>query len=76
MIKLANFFAPCKVIQNSIRFWIPRCGFQIPGAGFRTPSQISFLTFLLNKDQIEEKFKRKYNFYDSLSMSQINRRLY
>ena len=21
--------APCKVIQDSIRFWIPRCGFRI-----------------------------------------------
>ena len=33
--------APCKVIQDSIRFWIPRCGFRIPGAGFRIlPLQI------------------------------------
>ena len=28
-------FAPCKVIQDNIRFWTPRCGFRIPGAGFR-----------------------------------------
>ena len=28
-------FAPCKVIQDSIASWIPRCGFHIPGAGFR-----------------------------------------
>ena len=34
-------FAPCKIIQDSIRFWIPRCGFRIPGAGFRIlPVQI------------------------------------
>ena len=33
--------APCKVIPDSIRFWIPRCGFRIPGAGFRIlPLQI------------------------------------
>ena len=28
-------FASCKVIQDNIRFWTPRCGFRIPGAGFR-----------------------------------------
>ena len=33
--------APCKVIQDSIRFWIPNCGFRIPDAGFRIlPVQI------------------------------------
>ena len=33
--------APCKVIPDSIRFWIPRYGFRIPGAGFRIlPLQI------------------------------------
>ena len=26
--------APCKVIQDSLGFWIPRCGFQIPGTRF------------------------------------------
>ena len=26
--------APCKVIQHSLGFWIPRCGFQIPGTRF------------------------------------------
>ena len=33
--------APCKVIQDSIRFWIPSGGFRIPDAGFRIlPVQI------------------------------------
>ena len=35
-------FTPCEVIQDSIRFWIPRWGFRIPGARFRIPSQITF----------------------------------
>ena len=40
-VKKIYCFAPCKVIQDSIRFWIPRCGFRIPGAGFRIlPVQI------------------------------------
>ena len=34
-------FAPCKVIEDSIRFCIPCCGFRIPGAGLRIlPVQI------------------------------------
>ena len=24
------YFGPCKVIQESLGFWIPRCGFRIP----------------------------------------------
>ena len=35
------YLARCKVIQNSIRFWNPSCGFQIPDPGFRIlPVQI------------------------------------
>ena len=35
------FDAPCKVIQDSIRFMIPHCRFWIPGAGFKIlPVQI------------------------------------
>ena len=33
--------------------------------------KLPFLTFLLNKDQIKENFKLKYNFYDTSCMSQI-----
>ena len=29
-------FTPCKgIIQHSLGFWIPRCGFRIPGTGFQ-----------------------------------------
>ena len=31
-------FAPCKGIQGSLGFWIPRRGFRIPGAGFQSLS--------------------------------------
>ena len=35
-----NFdFAPRKVIQDSLELWTPRCGFRIPGSGFRIPFQ-------------------------------------
>ena len=39
-----KIFAPCKVIQGSLGFWIPRCGFwicgfRIPGAGSGIPCQ-------------------------------------
>ena len=30
-----GLIAPCKRIQNSLGFWIPRRGFQIPGTGFQ-----------------------------------------
>ena len=40
-------------------------------------SQITFLTFLLNKNHtIDEKFKLKYNFNNTLCISLINRRLW
>ena len=33
---IAQFgFAPCKGIQDSLGFWIPRHGFRIPGTGYR-----------------------------------------
>ena len=31
-------FAPCKGIQDSLGFWIPRHGFRIPGTGFQSLS--------------------------------------
>ena len=31
-------FAPCKGIQDSLGFWIPRRGFRIPGTGFKSLS--------------------------------------
>ena len=34
----APLFAPCKEIQDSVGFWIPRCRFRIPSTGFRTLS--------------------------------------
>ena len=34
----APLFAPCKEIQDSVGFWIPRCRFRIPSTGFRTSS--------------------------------------
>ena len=34
----APLFAPCKDIQDSVGFWIPRCRFRIPGTGFLTLS--------------------------------------
>ena len=41
LTSLYFWFASCKVIQDSIRFWIPRCGFRIPDAGFQIlPLQI------------------------------------
>ena len=31
-----SLFTPCKgIIQHSLGFWIPRCGFRIPGTGFQ-----------------------------------------
>ena len=30
-----NSVVPCERIQDSLGFWIPRCGFQIPGTGFQ-----------------------------------------
>ena len=39
-------------------------------------SQITFLTFLLNKNHtIDEKVKLKYNFNNTLCISLINRKL-
>ena len=32
---LLAHIAPCKEIQDSLGFWILRCGFRIPGAGFQ-----------------------------------------
>ena len=29
----------CKLIQDSLKFWIPSCGFRIPGTGFWIPCQ-------------------------------------
>ena len=34
-------FAPYKVIQESLRFWIPRCGFWTPYTGFWIPRQLN-----------------------------------
>jgi len=31
-------FRPCKGIQDSLEFWIPRCRFRISGSGFQTLS--------------------------------------
>ena len=31
--------APSEIIQDSLVFWIPRCGFRIMGSGFRIPGQ-------------------------------------
>ena len=49
------------------RCWIPDSTPADSGFHLKKP----FLTFLLNKDQIKENFKLKYNFYDALCMSQI-----
>ena len=49
------------------RCWIP--DFTPADSGFHL--KLPFLTFLLNNDQIKEKFKLKYNFYDTSCMSQI-----
>ena len=35
---LKRFIAPYKGIQDSLGFWIPRRGFQIPGTGFQSLS--------------------------------------
>ena len=32
-------FSPCEVIRESLGYWTPHCGFQIPGSGFRYPPQ-------------------------------------
>ena len=40
MLKSADLLlAPCSRIQESLGFWIPRRGFQIPGIGFRIHCQ-------------------------------------
>ena len=31
-----QWFSPCKGIQDSLGFWIPRHGLQIPGPGFQS----------------------------------------
>ena len=31
-----RLIAPCKRIQDSLGFWIPRCVFRIPGTGFQS----------------------------------------
>ena len=33
-----HLFTSCKGIQDRLGFWIPRCGFQIPGTGFQSLS--------------------------------------
>ena len=33
-----HLFALCKGIQDRLGFWIPRCGFQIPGTGVQSLS--------------------------------------
>ena len=30
-----NSCVPCERIQDSLGFWIPHCGFRIPGTGFQ-----------------------------------------
>ena len=42
--------ASSKVIQDSLRFWIPRRGFRIPGAGFRSLSvELGFWIPIINE---------------------------
>ena len=36
--RLLAHIAPCKEIQDSLGFWILRCGFRIPGTGFQSLS--------------------------------------
>ena len=36
-------FAPCKAIQDSLEFWIPRRGFQVPVNEFRIAYQWKIL---------------------------------
>ena len=39
-IPYQSLLAQCKGIQDSLGFWIPRCGFRIPGTGFQSFSWI------------------------------------
>jgi len=40
LVNALVYFATCKVIQDSLGFWNPRCGFRIPGNGFWIPCVI------------------------------------
>ena len=35
-IPYQSLLAQCKGIQDSLGFWIPRCGYRIPGTGFQS----------------------------------------
>ena len=35
LLRLNEASPPCKGIQDSLGFWIPRCGLRIPGTGFQ-----------------------------------------
>ena len=67
-------FAPCKGIQDSVGFWIPRRGFRIPGTGFQSLSvEVGFwisivsgipdaLSCISNSKAPENSGFRKHNF--------------
>ena len=40
--ELAQSITPSKEIQDSLEFWIPHCGFRIPGTGLRILCQWNF----------------------------------
>ena len=49
-----GLIALCKGIQNSLGFWIPRRGFQIPDSRSWIPVFVSGLTWILDFSQLRD----------------------
>ena len=64
------YYIPCKVLQDSMRFWIPHCGFQIPSAGLRIlPVQIPHSK---TQNIPDFSFWFAHNFYIPFSRNDFN----
>ena len=46
-VSLILHFAQCKGIQDTLRFWIPCCGFQIPGTKLQILSSGSWISIII-----------------------------
>ena len=70
------YFTACKGIRDSLRFWIPRRGFRIPGIRFQALSVELSLGFwilqanLSSSGFLNEKFPRFWN-PDSLRLGEL-----